>query len=65
MNIYHYVWLNKEADWSIAEQNKVRWESQTENDGMRKGGVRSRQPDAEGAGDKRATLIKVLPYGRA
>lgn len=35
-----YDWFNKQADWPVAEQDKVRWESQTETDGKRKGGVR-------------------------
>ena len=65
MNICHYDWFNKQADWPIAEQDKVRWESQTENDGMRLSGVRSHQSDAEGAGDECAMLIKVPPCGRA
>lgn len=29
MNIGHYDWFDKEADFQIAEQNKVRHESQT------------------------------------
>ena len=32
--------INTIADWPIAEQDTVRLESQTENDGLRKGGVR-------------------------
>ena len=39
VKICHYDWFNKQADWPIAEQDKVRRESQTENDGMRKGEV--------------------------
>lgn len=44
MNIYCY---DKQDDWSIAEQEKGRQESQAENDGMRKGRVRCNQPDGE------------------
>lgn len=36
----HCDWLNQEADWPIAEINKVRWESQIENVGKEKGRVR-------------------------
>ena len=40
VKICHCDWLNKETDWPIAEQNKVRQESQTENDGKKRGRVR-------------------------
>ena len=40
VNICHNGWLNAQADWPIAEQDKVEWKSQTENEGMKKGGVR-------------------------
>lgn len=40
VGICHYDWFNKQAEWPIAEQDKVRQDSQTENDGMRKGRVR-------------------------
>lgn len=39
MNICHCDWLNKEDDWSIVKQDKVRRESQTEDAGKEKGGV--------------------------
>ena len=39
MNICHCDWFNKEADWSMAEQDMVRQESQTENAGRKKGGA--------------------------
>lgn len=39
MKICHCDWLNKQVDWQIVEQDKVRWESKTENDGMRQGGI--------------------------
>ena len=32
--------VNKEADWPIARQDKVRWDNQTEDTGMKNGGVR-------------------------
>lgn len=37
---YSLYWLNKQADWQISEQDKVRWGSQTKNEGMKKGRVR-------------------------
>ena len=40
---YEYVLLslvNKEADWPIARQDKVRRDNQTEDTGMKKGRVR-------------------------
>lgn len=40
MTICHYDWFKKQADWSIADQDKARQESQTGNDRMRKGGVK-------------------------
>ena len=58
-------WFNKEADWPIAEQDKVRQESQIENARKEKGRVRSLQPDIEGTGDECAMLIMVPPYSRA
>ena len=33
-------WFNKEAEWQIAEQDKVWRKSQTKNHGKKKGGVR-------------------------
>lgn len=39
VNTCHYGWFNKQAKQSIAEQDKVKWESQTEKDGMKKGTV--------------------------
>ena len=36
VNLCRFDWFNKQADWSIAEQDKVRRESQTENDGRKK-----------------------------
>ena len=40
MKICRCNWFSEQADWPIAEQNTVRWESKRKNDGMRKGGVR-------------------------
>ena len=40
MNIYWCDWFNTQADRPIAEQDKVRGESQTENDGIMKGRIR-------------------------
>ena len=40
VNICCYDWFNKQTDWPVDEQDKVRQEGQTENDGMRKGEVR-------------------------
>lgn len=43
-NLYQFKclcdWFKKQADWPIAEWDKVKQESQTENDGMRKDRVR-------------------------
>ena len=39
-NICHYDWFSKQADWPVAGQDKVRQESQTENDVMKKDRVR-------------------------
>lgn len=36
-------WFSKEADWLVAELDKVRWASQSENVGMMKGEVGSHQ----------------------
>lgn len=59
MKICCYDWFNKELDWPIVGQNKIRWESQIENAG-KKGGFWSCQPDIDEAGDKCAMFIKVL-----
>lgn len=40
MNICCYDWLNKQDDRAITEQDKIKQESQIENDGMRKDRVR-------------------------
>ena len=40
VNICCCDWFNKEADWSIAGQDKVRRENQTKDIGKKKGGVR-------------------------
>lgn len=40
MNICCYDWLNKQDGRTIAEQDKIKQESQIENDGMRKDRVR-------------------------
>lgn len=40
VNICHYAWFKKEADWSIAEQNKIKQKSQTEYAGKKRGVVR-------------------------
>lgn len=36
VNVCHCEWFNKQADWPIAEQNKVRQRNQTENAGNKK-----------------------------
>lgn len=43
-------WFNKEADWPIVEQDKVRWEGQTENAWRKKGRVSSQQKTQGEAG---------------
>lgn len=40
MKICYCDWFNKQADWPITEEDNVRWDCQTENDAMKKGGVR-------------------------
>ena len=40
MKISHCDWFNNQADCSIAEQDKVWQESQTDNDGKKEDGVR-------------------------
>ena len=52
-----YDWFNKEVDWPIAEQDKVQWESQTENAGKEKQGVQSCQRGREKQNDP-AVLTK-------
>ena len=47
MNICCYGWFNKQADWPIGEQDKVKWERQTGDDGMKKGRVRGVASQAE------------------
>lgn len=47
MNIGHCDWFNKQADHPIAEQDKVRQESQTENDRKKKNGAGESPADAE------------------
>lgn len=42
VRIWHCDWFTKETDWPIAEQNKVRQESQTENAWRAESGVASR-----------------------
>lgn len=32
VNVYCYDWFNNQVGWPTAEQNKLRWEIQTEND---------------------------------
>lgn len=43
MNVCCCDWFNREADWLIAGQNKMMWESQTENAGKEKNGIWSPQ----------------------
>lgn len=51
-------WFNKETDWSIAEQDRGRWESLTQEE---KGWSQESPADAEEAKDEHSFLIKVLP----
>lgn len=39
VKVCHCEWFNKQADWLIAEQSKVRQRNQTENAGNKKGRV--------------------------
>lgn len=43
VNIYHCDLFNKQADGTKAKQDTVSWESQTENNGMKKRKIRSHQ----------------------
>ena len=45
--ICHCDWFNKEADWPIAEQDKVMQENQTEDTKKKKGGVRGVTRDTD------------------
>ena len=40
VNIWRCDWFNKEADWSIAGQDKVMWDKQTKDTRKRKSRVR-------------------------
>lgn len=40
-------WFNKDADWPVAGQNKVRWENQTKDTRKKRGGVTGVQRDAK------------------
>ena len=53
--------VNKEADWPIAEKDKVRQESQTEKAGRKKGGVGSGQPHTEEAGCVQSEITSLEP----
>ena len=37
--MYHSHWSNKNTDWPVAEQYRNRQESQTQDQGKKKGGV--------------------------
>ena len=43
VNVGCWDWFSKEADWLVAELDKVRWASQSKNVGMMKGEVGSHQ----------------------
>lgn len=55
----HKIKNKKEADWSIAEHAKVRWESQPENAGRKKGGTRGISSRCKEKQDGHAVLEKV------
>lgn len=60
MKICHCDWSNKEDDRPIVKQDKVRQESQIENDGMRKGNVRGVTNQKESKSDiQDGTEVKV------
>lgn len=60
--MYRFDWFNKEIDWSIAEQDSVRWEILTWEG---KGWSQESPTDAEEAEDEHSLLIKVPPHDRA
>ena len=62
MKRYYSHWLIKSCQ--VGSQVGSIGGTETKNAGMKKGKVKSHQPDPEGAGDERAMLIKVLPHGR-
>lgn len=61
----HYEWFNKQADWPIAAQDKVKWASQTEDDRMRKSRVRGvtsqmeNESDTQNGREEKATSLGV------
>lgn len=66
MNICCYDWLNKQDDRAIAEQDKIKQESQIKNDGMRKDRVRGvasqmeKKPDIQkGIKEKALSLLEA------
>lgn len=66
MNICCYDWLNKQDDRAITEQDKIKQESQIENDGMRKDRVRGvasqmeNKPDIQnGIKEKALSLLEA------
>ena len=61
VKIWHLNWFSK----TLIPVRKYRLGDQTKDDRKKKGRIRSRQSDTEGAGGECAMLIKVLPYGRA
>lgn len=66
MKICPCDWFNKDADWPLAEQDKVRWESETENVGRLKGGVWSLESRCREKQEGHAELRKgTKPYGKA
>ena len=65
-NICHYDWFNKHVDWPIAEQDKHRQESQTDNDGMRKGGVSRIARQTKNESDTQNGIeVKAIRFGAA
>lgn len=63
VHIHLYDWFKKQTDWPIAEQDKVGWESQIENDRMRKGRVRrvARQMENEKGIQNGIKVITMIP----
>ena len=56
--------VNNKADWLIAREDRVRWESQTENDKMKKGGVIEVASQMENESDTHNGIeVKVTSFG--
>ena len=59
-------WFNKQTNWPIAKQDKVKQECQTENEGMRKGRIRGLACQVENELDTQNGIeVKAMSLGAA